>query len=406
VIDGLSEVFESITRHRMRALATAFGVFWGIFMLTLLLAGGRGLRNGIDALFQGDSVNSVWIFGNRTLRAFEGLGEGRFIKLTVDDADALASAVDELEFVSPRRGLAPNIVIARGALTASLPGVAVYPSYGVTEKVRMVRGRWMNDHDLREGRKVVAIGSGARKILFANVDPVGQNISLGGVEFQVIGEFEDAGGEEEVRRVYLPYTSLARTFDASRQVEFVIAAIKPDASVERARARIMRVLATRHRFDPGDPGAVVTWFAVEEYRKLQNLMRGIDWAILAVGLGTLLSGMVGVSNILFVSVRERAQEFGVRRALGASASSVLWLVITEALGLALLSGGAGLLSALGVLRGLRGAQLETDFFRDPQLDLTTALGALSILVVTALVAGYFPARAAARMRPIEALRRE
>jgi HlyD family secretion protein len=141
VIDGLLEVFESISRHRLRALATAFGVFWGIFMLTMLLASGRGLRNGIDSLYAGDSVNSVWIYGNRTVRAFEGIGAGRTIHLTVDDADALVRAVDELEHVSPRRGLAPTIMITRGNITAALPGVAIYPSYGVTTELDSARER-------------------------------------------------------------------------------------------------------------------------------------------------------------------------------------------------------------------------------------------------------------------------
>jgi putative ABC transport system permease protein len=406
VIDSIQELFESVTRHRMRALATSFGVFWGIFMLTLLMASGNGLRNGIETLFEGDSAYQVWMFGNRTLKPYEGLGAGRQIQFTDEDALALARSVSEIEHVTPRRGLPPTLMISYGNHTASLPGVAVYPVYSFNEKMKMVRGRWLNEFDQREGRKVAAIGRAARQVLFGNVDPVGQSIQIGGVDFIVIGEYTDAGGEEEVRRVYIPFSTLKSTFDASGKAEFLVAILREGESVERARARIMRVLSVRHRFDPSDDGAVITWFAVEQYRKLQGLMRGIDWAILAVGLGTLLSGMVGVSNILFVSVRERAKEFGVRRALGASARNVLWMVILEALGLSVIAGGLGLAAALGLIAGAGKGALDTDFFKNPTIDLTTALSALGVLIVTALVAGFFPAREAARMHPIEALRRE
>jgi putative ABC transport system permease protein len=406
VIDSLHELFESVMRHRMRALATSFGVFWGIFMLTLLMASGRGLRNGIETLFEGDSVHQLWLYGNRTLRPFEGLGAGRQIQFTEDDAIALASSVTEIENVSPRRGLPPSLAISHGSHTASLPGIAIYPSYGINEKLKMVRGRWLNEFDLREARKVAAIGYSARNLLFGNEDPIGKPIQIGGVDFTVIGEYTDAGGEEEVRRVYIPFSTMARTFDATRSAEFLVASLRPEETVARARERIIRVLSVRHRFDPADDGAVITWFAVEEYRKMQSLLRGIDFAILAVGLGTLLSGMVGVSNILFVSVRERAQEFGVRRALGASARNVLWMVIGEALGLSLLAGGLGLAAALGLIASVQNGALQTEFFRDPNVDTTTVVSALGVLVVTALLAGFFPAREAARMHPIEALRRE
>ncbi len=406
MIDSFRELFESISRHRMRTLATSFGVFWGIFMLTLLLASGRGLRNGIETLFEGDSVHQIWMFGNRTLQPYQGLGMGRQIQFTEEDAIALARSVPEIAAVSPRRALANSVVISHGSSTASLPGVAVYPCYGATEKLKILKGRWLNDFDQHEARKVAVIGYAARRVLFGNGEAVGQSIQLGGVDFTVVGEYTDAGGEEEVRRVYIPFSTHNRTFDASGKAEYINAVLRPGESVDNARRHIMRVLSVRHRFDPADHGAVMMWFAVEEYRKMQGLMRGIDIAILAVGLGTLLSGMVGVSNIMFVSVRERAQEFGVRRALGASARDVLWMVLGEALGLAVLAGSLGLVAALSLVAAAQGGVIDTAFFHHPSVDPNTALAALGVLVFTSLVAGYFPAREAARMHPIEALRRE
>jgi putative ABC transport system permease protein len=176
--------------------------------------------------------------------------------------------------------------------------------------------------------------------LFGNENPVGKSVRIGGIEFRVVGEFTDPGQGDEGRRVYMPYTTLADTFDASRVVNVMVASLKPGYTSDEARADLARLIARRHRFSPTDHSAFDAWFAEKEYRRVESLMTGIDWAILVVSLGTLLSGMVGVSNILFVSVRERAKELGLRRALGATSVSILLLVLSEALVLALLSGGS------------------------------------------------------------------
>ncbi|MDB4975034.1 MAG: transporter permease [Myxococcaceae bacterium] len=406
MIDALHEVYDSITRHRLRALATAFGVFWGIFMLTLLLASGRGLRNGIDSIFVDDAVNSVWIFGNRTVLPFEGMGVGRGIQLDADDLDAIIRSVPELVDVTPRRMLASPTTLSHGSRSATLPVFGIYPGYARIEKTKRTRGRLINELDLSRARKVVLLGQAARTQLFGQAEAVGQSVSIAGVEFSVIGEFTDDGGNEETQRVYIPYTALAQTFDASRRIEIVAARLRPDTKTSTVHSRLIRLLARRHRFHPRDDNAVGIWFAEQQYNKLQNLMRGIDLGILVVGLGTLLSGMIGVSNILFVSVRERAQEFGLRRALGATAHSILRLVLTEALVLATAAGALGLLVGLGLVALAQRAELRSDYFKDPGLNLETAAIALCILIVTALCAGFFPAREAARMQPIDALRRD
>ncbi|MEY4510314.1 MAG: hypothetical protein RLZZ450_2436 [Pseudomonadota bacterium] len=406
MIDGLYELFDSITRHRLRALATAFGVFWGIFMLTLLLASGRGLRNGIDGIFSGNAISAVWIWSFRTSLPYKGLGSGRVIQLDIDDLSAIRETVSELNDVSPRRLNPGSIPPTYGSRTAGVPVQGIYPGYLRVEKAKLVRGRLLNELDLRRARKVTVIGSGARVLLFGQGDPVGHAISLGGISFMVVGEFTDDGGEDEKRRLYIPYSTLAQTFDATRKLEVIGATVEPGVAAESVRRRVVRLLAQRHHFDPADDGAVQMWFAQDEYKKLETLMRGIDIGILVVGLGTLISGMIGVSNILFVSVRERAQEFGIRRALGATAHSILRFVLAEALVLATLAGGLGLAAGMGAVELAVRYELRSDYFHDPRLELSTALLALSTLIVTALVAGYFPAREAARMQPIDALRRE
>ncbi|MFT3921314.1 MAG: ABC transporter permease [Myxococcales bacterium] len=401
----MREVLESIARRPLRSLATAFGVYWGILMLTVLLGGGKGLRNGIEKMFAGDAVNSVWAFTGRTSEPFEGLGSGRQIRLREDDVEAVIRSVDALENVSPRTQV-PALPIVHGTRNATLPFYAVYPAYAVTEKTTAIHGRLLNQLDLDRRRKVIVIGDKATPLLFGNDNPVGKIVTIGGLEFRVVGEFEDPGQGDEGRRVYMPYTTLAETFDASRKVDVMVGTLKRGYTPEAAREALARLLARRHRFAIHDHAAFDAWFAEREYRRVESLMTGIDWAILLVSLGTLLSGMVGVSNILFVSVRERAKELGLRRALGATSFSILLLVLAEALMLALVSGGLGLASGMGLVRLAQSPELGSELFVNPSVDLRAALLALAMLVATALVAGFFPAREAARMRPIDALRRE
>jgi putative ABC transport system permease protein len=406
MIDGLLEIFESITRHRLRTAATAFGVFWGIFMVTLLLAGGTGLRNGLNRIFESDAVNSVWIEGDRTSQVFERLGAGRQIVLNIEDVEALIEGVDELENVSPRQPLPNGITLTRGTKNVGVPVFGIFPGYSQAEKTVLTRGRLINELDLQRARKVIVLGERASELLFGRENPVGDSVDIGGTAFQVVGVFTDAGGERETRRAIIPYTALSGTFDPSGKTQFIVATLKDGVSPARARAHARRVLARKHRFSPEDAQALGLWFTEEEYRKVMMLMRGIDLAIFVVGLGTLISGMVGVSNILFVSVRERAAEFGLRRALGATPASVLRMVLAEAVLLALLAGGVGLGIGLSLVQFAQKADIKSDFFEHPNVDTRTALFALGVLVLTSLLAGYFPAREAARANPIDALRRE
>ncbi|MDB4931395.1 MAG: transporter permease [Myxococcaceae bacterium] len=404
MIDLLLEVFEGVARHRMRAAATAFGVFWGILMLVVLLGGGRGLRNGLDKLFADTATNSAWISVGRTSMGFEGLGPGRQLGLTIDDVEAVAQSVPELANVAPRHSAPSGLTFTRGTRNGAFPTYGIYPGYAVVERTQVVRGRLINDLDVARARRVVILGVRVVEALFGSGEAVGQRIEIGGVPFLVVGTFTDAGGEGELRRVFMPYTALAQTFDARRQVNVMTATLRPGASPERATAHLRRLFARRKRFDPNDRGAVDVWFAEQEYRKFVTLMRGIDLAVIVVGLGSLVSGMVGISNIMFVSVRERTAEFGLRRALGATPATVMAMVLAEAVALALGAGGLGLLVGVGLVEAARRAGVKSDYFRDPSIDLGTALTALGVLVATAVVAGYFPAREAARLNPNEALR--
>jgi putative ABC transport system permease protein len=401
-----AEVIEGVLRHRLRAAATAFGVFWGTFMLTLLLGAGKGLRNGMYKIFEGNAVNAVWIYSGRTTFAHEGLPAGRPIILDSTDVHSIERGVAELSHVSPMQILPATQSIRHENKSASLPTWGVFHTHAAVERLQRVRGRLLNALDVERARRVAIIGTRARAVLFGTANPVGQTLVLGAAELTVVGEFDDAGGDEQRRRIYVPFTTLQKSFDGATRVQVIVGTLREGANTERVRARLLHLLSQRHRFGPSDRSAVEVWFMSEEFRRLTKLLRGIDTAIIVVGLGTLVSGMVGVSNILFVSVRERANEFGIRRALGATARSILAMVIAEALLLAAVAGGLGLAAGFGLVDLALRFDVRADFFEQPSVDPLAAFVAFGVLILTALVAGYFPAREAARVPPIEALRRE
>ena len=374
-----------------------------MLLLVLLMGGGKGLKNGLVQLFKDDASNSVWIEPGATFEAYEGLPSGRVIRLEAHDLEALAK-IPGFENVTPRHALPPETRLSYGARSGVFPVFGVHEGYAVVERTIPVKGRLISPRDVAEARPVVLLGERPAELLFGRKDPIGKQISLAGAPFTVVGVFTDAGGEGELRRVFIPYPALRRAFDSSGHVQLIMGTVRQGFSAQDLRDQIVRVLAERHRFSPSDRSAVSVWLAEEAFRKLIVLGRGIEVAVLVIGLGTLLSGMIGVSNILFVSVRERVREFGVRRALGATPQSILRLVLLEATFLAGTAGGFGLLCGLGLLAAARGAGLETETFQDPALSPMAGASALAVLIVSALVAGAFPAREAARLSPAEALR--
>ena len=393
-------------RHRLRAAATAFGVFWGTFMLTLLLGAGAGLRKGMYSIFEGNAANAVWIYSGRTTFSYQGLPAGRAIILDAQDVSAVDQGVPELSSVSPMQILPQGQPVRYGSKSVALPAWGVFHTHAVVERLKLVRGRLLNALDVERARRVAIIGTQARSVLFGNESPLGKQLVIGAAELTLVGEFDDAGGDDQRRRIAMPFTTLQKSFESATRVNVIVSLLRDGASTERVRERLLHLFAQRHRFDPADRSALEVWFLSEDFRRLKKLLRGIDLAIFVVGLGTLISGMVGVSNILFVSVRERANEFGIRRALGATARSIMGMVVAEALLLASFAGGLGLGAAFGLVALANHLDLRSDFFKQPSVDVEAAFGAFGVLIVTALVAGFFPAREASRVAPIEALRRE
>lgn len=407
LFDELAEVFQSIRRHRVRTVLTAFGVFWGIFILVLLLGAGIGLRRGAENLFRDDAVNSVWVESEKTSIPFAGYGPGRAIEMTIDDLEQIAEEIPGVENISPRKRLPGQYTVTHGQRSGSFEILGIYPGYAETEKTLLRKGRLLNHFDVQEHRKVVVIGERVVELLFGSENPIGRWVSINGVAFQVVGTFTDEGGwEGELLRIYIPYSTLRLAFDYEPTVSLITFTLAEGYSGDSLEAPIRRLLARRHRFDPKDPSAVYVYAMDQRYQKIQTLFLGLNVFVSLVGLGTLLAGVVGVSNILLVSVKERTREIGVRKALGAAPLAILRMILLEALAITLTAGYLGLLAGAGLIEAVRRSGAKADFFRDPEVPLPLAISALIVLIIAGLIAGLLPAWQAVRIRPVEALRSE
>lgn len=400
----MREVWESVCRRPLRTATTAFGVFWGMLLLVIMLGAAEGLRNGVDRLFQDDAATSVWIESGPTSLSHEGMPAGRKIELTIDDVRALQDQLGELYDVSPRHPVDATITAPSTGRSAGLPVFAIRPGYASVERTRVHRGRLLNELDELRGRKVAMLGLRAAEILFKHPDAaLGQWLDISNNRFRIVGVFSDTGGDSEMRRVFVPYAALPHTFDASRRATLIVAMTDPDTPTALIRRRVRRLLSRRHRFDEDDPTAVEVWLAMEQFQKFSALMTGLRWMVLAVGLGTLLTATSGVSNILLVSVRERTREIGLRRAMGASAPSIFSMILVEAIVISALAGSLGVAAGLALLKAVRDLGLRSDFFENPEIDPVVLPPLLGVLVLAGMLAGLFPARQAVRLSPAEAL---
>jgi putative ABC transport system permease protein len=284
----------------------------------------------------------------------------------------------------------------------------VHPGMIYPEKIVVVQGRFINDLDLKDCRKVACIGKKVADDLLKGEQPLGKEININGILFQVVGVFTDDGNEEDNRRAYVPVTTTQKAFTGTNHIDQIVMTINEN-DMEKSEAftdELRAMLARRHHFDPNDKKAVFVWNNLTEFKKIMGLITGINWFIWLIGIGTLIAGIVGVSNIMMIVVKERTKEIGVRKALGASPRSIIFLVMQEAVFITSLFGYIGLIAGIFLLELFKTNVPGSDFFRNPEVDLKVALLAMLMLVIAGLLAGYFPAKKAASIHPIQALRDE
>ncbi len=406
-IDRWTEVFMTIGRNKLRTALTTISVAWGIFVLVFLLGLGRGLDNGMRKSFARDATNGVWVNANKTSVAYGGYDVGRKIMFENRDYDR-AKRVAGIEHISGQHFIGGarwgGLITKRGGKANSFNVNAVHPEAFRLGAHEMVAGRFLTEADILGRRKAVVIGRPVAQFLFDGENAIGEWIVTAGVPFQVVGVFSDPAGNEEERQMYVPVTTAQLAFNGANKLG-VLQFTVGNAGPEEAQAIIDTVvgqLAERHQFSPEDRQAIRVHNNVEQFARFQKLFWMISAFVLVIGLGTLAAGVVGVSNIMMIAVKERTKEIGVRKALGATPRSIVFMIIQESVFLTGIAGLLGLSAGVGCLELV--GRLDNEFILHPGIDLKTGLAAAVFLVVAGALAGYFPARAAAKVNPIHALR--
>lgn len=406
----------------MRTILTAFGVFWGIFMLIVMAGAGQGLQNGATEGFGNFATNSAFIWSNKTGEPYKGYKRGRIWNLNNDDMEYLKNNIPEIQYLAPRiqgwrESNGDNTI--RNDKAGSFYIKGDYPDYRKIDPFTVLQGRFINDIDIQRKRKTCIIGERVLEVMFdKDEDPIGQYLKVNGVYFKVVGVFKpdtkmNFGGDKK-ETIYLPFTTLQQTYNYGDVVHFFSVTAKPGHEVAQLEEKIISELKNRHSIAPNDTEAVGHANVEKQFKIMSMLFLGIKVLTWIVGLGTLFAGVIGVSNIMLVIIKERTHEIGIQRALGATPANIIRQIISESVFLTTLAGYIGLLLGLLLLEGVNfalttAAETNPDndiFIKNPEISLGIALAALGVLIFSGALAGVLPARRAVKMKTIDALRDE
>lgn len=413
-IDKWQEIFYTMNKNRVRTGITAFNVAFGIFILILLMGFGKGFQNGVRNQFNDDATNAIFISPGKTSEAYAGLQPNRVIKFTNDDFKALQEQIKGIDKITGRFYLTGEFTVHYENRYSFFTIRSVHPDHEYIEKTIVLQGRYLNDKDINEKRKIAVIGTGVSDILFPRTKAVGKYIAINGIKYKVVGLFQDEGNERENKIIYIPISTSQLAYGGGNEVHQFIVTVG-DANVEESMIiedKIHTLLAKRHRFSEEDKSALHLGNVLEDYARWMGIFDGIRYFLAAVGFLTLIAGIVGVSNIMLIIVKERTCEIGVRKAIGATPLSIIGLFLQESLTVTLLSGYLGMMTGMLFLQsGAMSALMNSfgfpmEFFINPNVDFSSATLATIILAVSGTLAGFFPARKAAHIQPIEALKDE
>jgi putative ABC transport system permease protein len=415
-VDKWREIFNTLGRHKLRTGLTAFGVFWGIFMLTVLLGAGKGFENGvIDGFPRAKNVIFIWLQSSTQI-PYQGLPTGRWVQFYPEDVDAIRKDVAEVGFVRGQNSVGvwggSGSYVVRKSKSGTFGVSGGFAGVEDINSMRIVEGRSINQIDEQQRRKVALIGQRVRDQLFtAGENVLGKDITISGIVFQVIGVFrstQEGNQQQEEERLYLPNDTLRRSFNQQGIGSFVILP-KPGIHAKVVQDKVKALLAQRKKVSPDDRGVFGSFNMQEEFDKVQGLLTGINIFSWVVAIGTIFAGAIGVGNIMLIVVKERTREIGLRKALGATPGSIVWMIMQESVFITAMAGLMGLALGTFLIEGI--AQLLNQggggrFFTNPQVDFSTALVALAVLVICGLLASLMPAAKAAAVNPIVALQDE
>ena len=414
-IDTYREILDTLTRNKSRSFLTGFGVFWGVFMLVALIGGGQGLKEMLNKNFDGFATNMVMIWPQQTTKPYKGFRKGRWWSMDYKDIDRLHQRVPELDVVAPILfapwGRSNTAYYGDQSTTPRIQGVT--PEYAEVIAPKMYYGRFINQMDIREHRKVCVLGKKIYKDLFKDGgDPCGKSIRVDSTYYEVVGvDYNTSsamnfnGRAEE--KITLPLTLMQQTYNRGNEVDLVAATGREGVVMSKITPRIRETIARAHYIDPTDEQGAMVFNTEVLFQMLDNLFKGVNFLIWLVGLGTLLAGAIGVSNIMMVTVRERTTEIGIRRAIGATPKMILSQIISESIVLTLVAGMSGILFAVMILQMLEMSQTEDGILMAHfQVGFWTAIFAALVVSLMGVLAGLAPAARAMGIKPVDAMRDE
>ena len=416
--DGLKEIWQTIARNKTRSLLTAFGVFWGVFLLVVLSSTGNGFENGMMRQVEGVTPNTGLFFTGTTSEPYKGYQKGRNWSMNLSDLKAIKDNYPDIVAISPEASVwtSEDKNVVYGNRSGSYTVKGVMPEYDYIMKSRIMKGRFINDADIANHRKVCLLGKRAYEDLFEKgMDPLGKMVRVNGLYFQVVGVISTYNSNVQINgtpdeSVVLPFTTMQQLFSKGDDINFFVMAANDNTSIAELQDKVEQLLKQRHDIAPDDKTALNSFNLEDIFKMFKGLFIGIHILIWIVGLGTLMSGIIGVSNIMLVTVKERTREIGVRRAIGAKPKNIITQVLSESLLLTTLAGLVGLCIGVGIMAivGSITANMPSDnmMFQDPNMGFKAAVAATVIVILSGLLAGVLPALRAIQIKAIDAIREE
>tara|TARA_R110001583_G_scaffold77623_3_gene211211 strand:+ start:13580 stop:14809 length:1230 start_codon:yes stop_codon:yes gene_type:complete len=406
-LDRWREIFQAIGKNKLRTALSGFTISFAILLFTLLFGIGNGLKHTFEKQFAGDSQNSIYINSGNTTKPYKGLQSGRRIQFRNEDSKFLNEKFeDEIQYFSPNIQRSMQVIYKGEQNRYTIR--AVYPDYQPLESAVVQDGRFLSYLDIEKRAKVVAIGRLVEKDLFGQLSAVGKNINIEGISYKVVGVFNDPGGDNDERYIYTPFTTFQGMYKPNDELDYFGLTFNPKLSVDQALSfsnLLTKMLKEKHNVDPRDQSAIRVRNYAEGTKNVQSFMMVLNIIILFIGIGTLVAGIIGISNIMVYIVKERTKELGIRKALGATPKSIIGMIMMESIFVTAIAGYSGLMIGVFALRSL-GDSLEKYFIINPSVETYVVVGATIILIIAGTIAGYIPAKRAARIKPIVALNDE
>jgi len=403
-LDRWQEIFQTISKNKLRTALSGFTIAFAILLFTLLFGVGNGLKHTFEEQFAGDSQNSIYINSGRTTKPYKGLQSGRGIQFRNDDSKFInENFSDKIQYFSPN--IQRNMQVIYKGEQNNYTVRAVYPDYQPLESAVVQDGRFLTYLDIERKSKVVAIGRLVEKDLFGNLSALGKNINIEGISYKVVGVFNDPGGDNDERYIYTPFSTFQGMYKPNDELDYIGMTFNPNLNVNQALAfsnLLTKMLKEKHNVDPRDQGAIRVRNYAEGTKNVQSFMMVLNIIILFIGIGTLIAGIIGISNIMVYIVKERTKELGIRKALGATPRSIVGMIMMESIFVTALAGYSGLLIGIFTLKAI-GPSLEKFFILDPSVETYVVVGATIVLIIAGTIAGYVPAKRASRIKPIVAL---